>query len=88
MSDVILHVKDLVLGSKAKHPEAVTLEQAVVQIMRDSLRLEVNEKVTSNYTGGFNGDPLYKDSKNINIQLFADIDDQSYKIDEIDFEVE
>ncbi|UJB55251.1 hypothetical protein [Enterobacter phage vB_EcRAM-01] len=87
MSDIILKVKDLIVGAN-NNSEGVTLQEAVVAIMRDSLRLEVNEKVTSNYTGGFNGDPLYKDSKNINIQLFADIDDQSYKIDEIDFEVE
>lgn len=87
MSDIILKVKDLIVGAN-NSSEGVTLQEAVVAIMRDSLRLEVNEKVTSNYTGGFNGDPLYKDSKNINIQLFADIDDQSYKIDEIDFEVE
>lgn len=86
MSDVILHVKDLVLGSKAKHPEAVTLEQAVVQIMRDSLRLEVNERTESHYTGGMNGRDLYEDSKHVNVTLWADIDDQSYKIDEIDFD--
>lgn len=86
MTDVILNVKDIVLGDKVKHPEAVTLEQAVVQILRDSLRLEVNERTESHYTGGMNGRDLYEDSKHVNVTLWADIDDQSYKIDEIDFD--
>ena len=72
MTDVILNVKDIVLGDKVKHPDAVTLEQAVVQIMRDSLRLEVTERT---------------DSKHVNVTLWADIDENSYKIDEIDFDV-
>ncbi|ALF01819.1 hypothetical protein CPT_Margaery130 [Citrobacter phage Margaery] len=87
MTDVILNVKDIVLGDKVKHPDAVTLEQAVVQIMRDSLRLEVTERTESNYTGGMNGRDLYEDSKHVNVTLWADIDENSYKIDEIDFDV-
>lgn len=87
MTDVILNVKDIVLGDKVIHPDAVTLDQAVVQIMRDSLRLEVNEITETCYTGGFDGTPLYRDAKSVNIQLWADIGEESYKIDEVDFDV-
>ncbi|UQJ95204.1 hypothetical protein IANJMKHF_00298 [Klebsiella phage CPRSA] len=63
MTDVVLNVKDIVLGDKVIHPDAVTLEQAVVKVMRDSLRLEVNEITETCYTGGFDGNPLYRDAK-------------------------
>lgn len=80
MSDLVLKVKDIIIGAGNKS-DGVTLQEAVVAIMRDSLRLEVDEETKSRYIG-----PLYEDYKQIKVRLMADIDDQSYKIDEIDFE--
>ena len=57
-----------------------------VKMMRECLRLEVDERTHSEYTGGYDGRNLYEDRKSIKITLWADIDEQSYKIDEIDFE--
>ncbi|AAX78651.1 hypothetical protein RB43ORF129c [Escherichia phage RB43] len=55
-------------------------------IMRDSLRLEVDEQTHSEYTGGYDGRDMYEDRKTVKVTLWADIDEESYKIDEIDFE--
>lgn len=85
MSDVILNVKDVVLGDTKTLDSA--MEKAVVNIMRDSLRLEVNEITETCYTGGLCGQSLYRDAKSVNIQLWADIGEESYKIDEVDFDV-
>lgn len=85
MSDLVLKVKDIIIGAGNKS-DGVTLQEAVVAIMRDSLRLEVDEQTKSRYIGGMGDGPLYEDYKQINVKLMADIDDQSYKIDEIDFE--
>lgn len=85
MSDVILNVKDVVLGDTKTLDSA--MEKAVVKIMRNSLRLEVNEITETCYTGGLCGQSLYRDAKSVNIQLWADIGEESYKIDEIDFDV-
>ncbi|AIK68067.1 hypothetical protein CPTMiller_00131 [Citrobacter phage Miller] len=86
MSDLILSIKDVCLDNTGKESGAVTLQEAVVNILRESLRLEVDENTHSEYTGGLNGQPLYEDRKSIKVTLWADIDEQSYKIDEIDFE--
>ena len=86
MSDVILSIKDVCLDNTGKESGAVTLQEAVVNILRESLRLEVDENTHSEYTGGLNGQPLYEDRKSIKVTLWADIDENSYKIDEIDFE--
>lgn len=86
MSDIILHLKDVRVGGTEQHPDSVTLEQAVVQIMRDSLRLEVDEQTHSEYVGGYDGRDMYEDRKTVKVTLWADIDEQSYKIDEIDFD--
>ncbi|AEX26605.1 hypothetical protein KMI9_195 [Klebsiella phage KMI9] len=85
MSDVILNVKDVVLGDTKTLDSA--MEKAVVKIMRNSLRLEVNEITETCYTGGLCGQSLYRDAKSVNIQLWADIGEESYKIDEVDFDV-
>lgn len=85
MNDLILKVKDIHIGN-GESKEGVTLQEAVVAILRDSLRLEVDEITQSNYTGGFDGRPLYEDTKTIKIRLMADIEDQSHQIDEIDFD--
>lgn len=85
MGDVILNVKDVVLGD-TKTLDSV-MEKAVVKIMRNSLRLEVNEITETCYTGGLCGQSLYRDAKSVNIQLWADIGEESYKIDEVDFDV-
>lgn len=85
MSDVILNVKDVVLGDTKTLNSA--MEKAVVKIMRNSLRLEVNEITETCYTGGLCGQSLYRDAKSVNIQLWADIGEESYKIDEVDFDV-
>ena len=85
MSDVILNVKDVVLGDTKTLDSA--MEKAVVKIMRNSLRLEVNEITETCYTGGICGQSLYRDAKSVNIQLWADIGEESYKIDEVDFDV-
>lgn len=85
MNDLILKVKDIHIGN-GESKEAVTLQEAVVAILRDSLRLEVDEITKSNYTGGFDGRSLYEDTKTIKIRLMADIEDQSHQIDEIDFD--
>lgn len=85
MSDVILNVKDVVLGDTKTLDSA--MEKAVVKIMRNSLRLEVNEITETCYTGGLCGQSLYRDTKSVNIQLWADIGEESYKIDEVDFDV-
>lgn len=85
MSDVILNVKDVVLGDTKTLDSA--MEKAVVEIMRNSLRLEVNEITETCYTGGLCGQSLYRDAKSVNIQLWADIGEESYKIDEVDFDV-
>lgn len=64
------------------------LKNTIVEVLRDSLRLEVNETTESVYVGGMDGSGnMYRDHKSVNIQLWADIDDQEYKIDEIDFDV-
>ena len=63
------------------------IEKGVVKIMRNSLRLEVNEITETCYTGGLCGQSLYRDAKSVNIQLWADIGEESYKIDEVDFDV-
>lgn len=86
MSDVILSIKDVCLDNTGKESGAVTLQEAVVNILRDSLRLEVDERTHSEYTGGYGGRDLYEDRKSIKVTLWADIDENSYKIDEIDFE--
>lgn len=86
MSDVILSIKDVCLDNTGKESGAVTLQEAVVNILRDSLRLEVDECTHSEYTGGYDGRNLYEDRKSIKVTLWADIDENSYKIDEIDFE--
>ncbi|ADO51693.1 hypothetical protein POFPNCPI_00173 [Klebsiella phage vB_KpM-Mild] len=85
MGDVILNVKDVVLGDTKTLDSA--MEKAVVKIMRNSLRLEVNEITETCYTGGLCGQSLYRDAKSVNIQLWADIGEESYKIDEVDFDV-
>lgn len=85
MSDVILNIKDVVLGDTKTLDSA--MEKAVVKIMRNSLRLEVNEITETCYTGGLCGQSLYRDAKSVNIQLWADIGEESYKIDEVDFDV-
>lgn len=85
MSDAILNVKDVVLGDTKALDSA--MEKAVVKIMRNSLRLEVNEITETCYTGGLCGQSLYRDAKSVNIQLWADIGEESYKIDEVDFDV-
>ncbi|WVX87252.1 hypothetical protein FPLNFCPP_00259 [Klebsiella phage KP1LMA] len=85
MSDAILNVKDVVLGDTKTLDSA--MEKAVVKIMRNSLRLEVNEITETCYTGGLCGQSLYRDAKSVNIQLWADIGEESYKIDEVDFDV-
>ena len=85
MSDVILNVKDVVLGDTKTLDSA--MEKAVVKIMRNSLRLEVNEITETCYTGEIFGQSLYRDAKSVNIQLWADIGEESYKIDEVDFDV-
>lgn len=85
MSDVISNVKDVVLGDTKTLDSA--MEKAVVKIMRNSLRLEVNEITETCYTGGLCGQSLYRDAKSVNIQLWADIGEESYKIDEVDFDV-
>ena len=85
MGDVILNVKDVVLGDTKTLDSA--MEKAVVKIMRNSLRLEVNEITETCYTGGLCGQSLYSDAKSVNIQLWADIGEESYKIDEVDFDV-
>lgn len=85
MTDVILNVKDIVLGDTKTLDSA--MEKAVVKIMRNSLRLEVNEITETCYTGGLCGQSLYRDAKSVNIQLWADIGEESYKIDEVDFDV-
>lgn len=85
MSDVILNVKDVVFGDTKTLDSA--MEKAVVKIMRNSLRLEVNEITETCYTGGLCGQSLYRDAKSVNIQLWADIGEESYKIDEVDFDV-
>lgn len=85
MTDVILNVKDVVLGDTKTLDSA--MEKAVVKIMRNSLRLEVNEITETCYTGGLCGQSLYRDAKSVNIQLWADIGEESYKIDEVDFDV-
>lgn len=85
MGDVILNVKDVVLGDTKTLDSA--MEKAVVKIMRNSLRLEVNEITETCYTGGLCSQSLYRDAKSVNIQLWADIGEESYKIDEVDFDV-
>ena len=88
MSDVILSLKDVHLDNTGKEEGAITLQEAVVNIMRDSLRLEVDTKPKSNYVGDNGRGGMYEDSTVVKIRLLADIADEEYVISEIDFETE
>lgn len=62
-------------------------KEEVLTAVKDSLRLDKEETTRSEYTGGYDGQPLYVDHKTINIRLLCDIGENTHVIDEIEFEV-
>ena len=67
--------------------EKVSQEKQVMDIVRNSMYLEVDEVTRSEYTGCMDGSDLYKERKTIKIRLLCDIDEVTHHIDEIEFEV-
>lgn len=67
--------------------EKVSQEKQVMDIVRNSMYLEVDEVTRSEYTGGMNGCDMYKERKTVKIRLLCDIDEVAHHIDEIEFEV-
>ena len=67
--------------------ESFTQEKQIMDIVRNSLYLEVDQVTRSEYTGGMDGGDLYKERKTVKIRLLCDIDEATHHIDDIEFEV-
>jgi len=68
--------------------DSVSQEKKIMDIVRNSLYLEVDQVTRSEYTGGCDGSGnMYRDRKTVKIRLLCDIDEVAHHVDDIEFEV-
>lgn len=63
------------------------IDHKINEALRNKLQLDIDTHTESNYTGGFDGRSLYEETYFIKISLLADIEDEIYFIDSIDFTI-